>query len=293
MKHAYLIEVNSNFRILNLLIKMLDDEENDFFILIDAKVKTPISEIITFQPKRSKVIEVPRMKISWASYSGIQAVLTLLETAKMQGRYRYFTFMQGADFPIKKKSEISRFFKEHDGYEFIHFDPKWYEFGKYKINYHHFFVNNRYYRKSKFLKAISHGIALSEKKLGLIRNRNHIFSGSALFSITDNLCAYFLENKDRILKLSKYSLAADEVVFQTLIMETSFKDRLYAYERLGGNLYFIDWERRSGSSPHTFTEEDYDRLMTLPYFFLFARKFSESSSMSLVRMLYKALREEN
>lgn len=85
MKHAYLIEANSNFRILNYLIRLLDDEENDFFILIDAKVKTPISDIITFQTKRSKVIEVPRMKISWASYSGIQAVLTLLETAKMRG----------------------------------------------------------------------------------------------------------------------------------------------------------------------------------------------------------------
>lgn len=292
MKHAYLIEANSNFRILNYLIRLLDDEENDFFILIDAKVKTPISDIITFQTKRSKVIEVPRMKISWASYSGIQAVLTLLETAKMRGGYRYFTFMQGADFPIKKKSEISRFFKEYDGYEFVHFDPKWYEFGKYKINYHHFFVNNRYYRKSKFLKAISHGIAHSEMKLGLIRNRNHIYSGSALFSITDNLCAYILENKDRILKLSKHSLAADEVVFQTLIMETPFKDRLYKYERLGGNLYYIDWGRRVGSSPHTFIEEDYDTLMTLPCYFLFARKFSESSSMSLVKKLYGALERD-
>ena len=293
MKHAYLILANSNFQILNFLIEMLDDEENDFFILIDAKVKTSISEIITYQPKESKVIEVPRIKISWASYSGIQAVLTLLEAAKIQGMYRYFTFMQGSDFPIKKKSEISSFFKEHDGYEFVHFDPKWYEFGEYKINYHHFFVNNRYYRKSKFLKAISHGIALLEKKLGLIRNKNLIYSGSALFSITDNLCSYLLENKDKIFKLSKYSIAADEVVFQTLIMETSFKERLYAFERQGGNLYFIDWGRRTGSSPHTFTEEDYDRLMTLPYYFLFARKFQESSSMSLVRMLQKNLMEKN
>lgn len=53
MKHAYLITAHTNFKILNLLLEVLDDDDNDFFILIDKKVKKDNGELIWYLPKRS------------------------------------------------------------------------------------------------------------------------------------------------------------------------------------------------------------------------------------------------
>lgn len=113
-----------------------------------------------------------------------------------------------------------------------------------------------------------------------------------MFSITNDLCDYFLANEQRVLALSKHSLAADEVVFQTLAMKSDFKDRLYCFEEHSANLYYIDWNRREGSSPCTFSDEDFEMLITLPDKYLFAKKFSESCYKHLVWNLYNTLKEE-
>lgn len=47
MRHAYLIVVHQNFKILNNLIELLDDNNNDFFVLIDKKVKMPFEKLVT------------------------------------------------------------------------------------------------------------------------------------------------------------------------------------------------------------------------------------------------------
>lgn len=85
---------------------------------------------------------------------------------------------------IKKQSEIGKFFEENKGSEFIHFDPNWYDFGEYKINYHHFFVDNRYYRKTQWIRYISHGIAKIEKLLGIKLGHEKFYSGSAMLCIS-------------------------------------------------------------------------------------------------------------
>ena len=106
MQNDYLIEANRNFKILNLLIELLDDNDNDFFILIDKKCGVGVSDVITYIPKKSKIYTIPQIEISWASYSGICAVFDLLNAAYQKGIYRYFHFMQGSDFIIKSPNDI-------------------------------------------------------------------------------------------------------------------------------------------------------------------------------------------
>lgn len=293
MRHAYLIEVHSNFRILNSLIEFLDDDNNDFFILIDKKVKEPFKELVTVHPKFSKIYEIPRIKISWASYSGICAVFELLKAAISTGGYSYLHFMQGADFPIKRKSEIADFFEKNNGKEFIHFDPTWYEFGKYKVNPHHFLVNNRFYRRWKILRCISLGIAHIEKFFGYHRWNETIYSGSAIWTITETFAEFLLDHEKFIKKKCKYTLAADEVVWQTLIMNTSFKNQIYHFEKNDGNLYFIDFaaDKREGNSPYTFMASDVQQLLTLPDSYLYARKFNEKRDYQVIEKLIEALKE--
>ena len=160
------------------------------------------------------------------------------------------------------------------------------------LSKHGDFVNNRFYRHNKILKVLSHGIAKTEQKMNIKRNNLNIYSGSALFSITDDLCNFFLSNSEKILLISRYSLAADEVVFHTLLMDSAFANRLYNFELRDGNLYYIDWNRHEGSSPCTFSKNDLEILLSLPAQYLFARKFREGYSDDLVIKLYNHLKED-
>ena len=286
MRHAYLIQIHTNFALLNRLLEFLDGEENDFYILIDKKVKQTSESLITYKTLHSKVYEVPRIAISWAGYSSIMAEMELLKYAQRHGAYDYFHYMQGADFPIKSRKDIQAFFENHAGQEFIFFNPDIYKEGKYKLNYHHFFVNNRFYRKNKPLHYLSHGIAMVEKKLGLTRYKGRRFySGSALWVISDAFCKYLLENEAMMKKMARFTIAADEALFQTIIMESPFRDKIFRFEEEGGNLYYIDWKRREGNSPYTFAEKDFDIIKDLPEYYLYARKFHERKSKTLIEKI--------
>lgn len=205
--------------------------------------------------------------------------------------YDYFHFMQGSDFPIKRKSEIADFFERNKGKEFIHFNPDWYKFGIYKVNVHHFWVNNRFYRKRKILRYISHGIARIEEKLNYSRRKETIYSGSALWTITEAFAAFLLDKENDVKKRCKYTLAGDEVIWQTLIMNSPFKNQIYNFEKNDGNLYFIDWDNREGNSPYTFSANDTEKLLALPDSYLYARKFDEQRDYEVVKKLMEVLRE--
>lgn len=288
MKHAYLILIHTNFKIINKLIEFLDDEDNDFYILIDKKVKDSFENLITAKPNFSKVFQVKRIPIFWASYSNLYAQMLLLKASINKG-YSYFHYMQGSDFPIKSKQYIKEFFKQNNGKNFIDFDTGWYEDGKRKVNNYHFFVNNRFYRNSIILKGLDHVIINLQKNINHKRKNDKIYSGSALWSITSDFGNYILLNEDYLKHRYKHTIAADEVFIQTLIYNSEFRHNLYNFEKPNANLYFIDWKRRNGSSPYTFTMSDADILLRTNSDCLFARKFDEEVDFNIIEFLSERL----
>jgi hypothetical protein len=220
-------------------------------------------------------------------YSQIRAEFTLLKKAVSE-KYDYYHLLQGSDFPIKTQSDIDEFFEKNKGMEFIEYAPQDYEFAKWKCDYYHFLVDNRFYRKSKFLKAISHGLVQMQKILKIKRDDELLYHGSALFSITHQCAQYVLEHEKTIQQKYKTCIAADEVFLQTLIMNSPYKDYIYHFENSDGNLRYIDWEHKKGSSPKTFEIGDFEKLMSLPEQYCFARKFSDSN-IDIVKKIMKVL----
>lgn len=284
MKHAYLITAHTNFKILNILLEVLDDDDNDFFILIDKKVKKDNGELIWYLPKRSGLYFLPRVVINWAGESQINAELLLLKSATPK-RYDYYHYIQGSDFPIKSKEEIAAFFEENNGFEFVHFDSSQYEFAQYKCDYYHPFTNCRYFRTNKLLRMLNHGIAKGQKLLGLRRGKEKLYHGSALFSITHSFALHILKEEQYIKKRFHMTLAADEVFLQTILMKSGFKDRVYRFEEPGSNCYLIDFSMKNGNSPYTFVMSDYDKLRKSGEQYLFARKFDENVDFQIVERL--------
>lgn len=78
MRHAYLITAHTNWKLLNLLLQTFDKAETDFFLLIDRKINTPLSELICVKLTQSRLIEVPRIEINWG------------DTVKYKQRWIYY-----------------------------------------------------------------------------------------------------------------------------------------------------------------------------------------------------------
>lgn len=291
MRHAMLVCAHTNFNMLQMFIDLYDDERYDFYILIDKKVPVDEKRILKRYPKRSKVYFCPRINVSWAGYSQIEANLLLYEES-VKREYDYYHFFQGSDFPIKTVDETDTFFEKHRGKQFIEIYPK--EFARTKCGYYHFFTNNRYYRTNVFVKAANKICLYIQKVVGVKRNSDiELYHGSALTSLTHECVMYLLSKKDEIKDRFNYTLAADEVFIQTMIAKSEFRKDIYKFERSSNaGARMIDWNRREGNSPHTFCMDDYEQLISAEEDLCFARKFSENVDFAVVEKLYDYLQKK-
>lgn len=292
MRHAMLMCIHKNFDILQMFVDLFDDERFDFYILLDKKVPINEKNIIKRYPQYSKVFFCPRLEISWAGYSQIDATLRLYEMSSKIG-YDYYHFLQGSDFPVKTKDEVDYFFtKIKKGTEFINIYTS--DFAKTKCGYYHFFTDNRWYRKNILVKSANKGFLILQKLFHIKRNHDiTLYSGSALASLTHECVTFVLSKEEEIRQRFRFSLAADEVFLQTIIGNSTYKDHIYKFGRNpNSNVRLIDWNRRDDNSPYTFKLEDFDILISTDKDICFARKFDESIDMEIVRKLYNYLKSK-
>ncbi len=90
-KHAYLIIANCNFKVLEYCFRMIDDERNDIFLLIDKKTKVSaeLEKNLKSFVKRSK-LTICYQLVNWASYTLVSATMKLFRMAVESGEeYAY------------------------------------------------------------------------------------------------------------------------------------------------------------------------------------------------------------
>lgn len=274
-KHAYLIIAHNQFELLETIIKMLDDERNDIYVHIDAKVNDFDFEYFSKLTVYSKIIFTPRIKITWGDFSQVQSEMVLLKTAfqnqDSDNPYSYYHLISGVDLPIKSKDEIYNFFEQNYPAEFIHIAPEAESKGaENRIKYYHLFRKKR----NMFHKIIAQIVLKTQKMLGINRLKGKDFvvkKGTNWFSITNEFVKYILSKEDFVNKTFSNSYCCDEVFLQTILFNSPFRDNLFIKEQ-GSNQFacarLIDWNR---GNPYIFTSDDFDEIISSPA--LFARKF--------------------
>lgn len=298
MKHAYLITAHHNLEVLKYTLSMLDDQRNVVFLLADKKAKNFNPEILVDSMHHAELVNLPRITINWGGLSQIKAELNLIEAAvQHECDFSYLHFLQGMDLPIKTQEEVHEFFEKNKGYEFIAFNPDKYRQAQYKKYYYHFLVDNRFYRNNKVLIMLNHALAYIQKAIGIQRDKtNQLYSGSALFSITEDFARYVLKHKREILHEYKHTLACDEVFLHTLIMKSEFKRNIYTSENpYKCNARYIDRDspHRQRNSPVIFTIDDFGTLINAGEGIMFARKFDQNIDIDVVKMLYEHIKQQS
>jgi hypothetical protein len=289
MTHAYLITAYSNFKVLSLLLRLLDDEHNILFVHVDKKVTFDQE---AFQKElditKAALYFVPRYDLTWADVSEIHCVLDSMEYA-LRYDWDYIHYITEGDLPLKTQKEIHSYFEKNNGFEFIDFAPENYKLANYKCQVFHPFLKFKSYRKNKFLKLLNHGFAHLQQLLGVRRSSREFKHGSGYFSITRSFAEYAVSKKEIFYKQYRDTLCCLEVYLQTLCYYSPYRKKVKYFEQTYlGNLRYIDWSRRDGSSPYTFQLSDYDDLIDKAEHseLCFARKFNQNSDFEIAEKLY-------
>lgn len=192
--------------------------------------------------------------------------------------------MQGADLPLKTPEEIDSFCEKTAGKYFINFRNNGFQLMAKRMGCKHFFVDNKYYRTSKGIQYLDKAIA--KVQMPFNKNRKFYFH-STLFSISRPFTEYFIQQEHIAEKNYKYSLLAEESLMGTILSNSEYKNCC----EINIDTRLIDWERNQGSSPHTFTIDDYQMLVNAIHIehILFARKFSEIKDREIIDRILNEL----
>lgn len=288
--HAYMIIAHNQFELLEKLILALDDERNDIYVHIDAKVKNFDFERFSKIAKYSKVKFIQdRISITWGDFSQVKCEMNLLKFAvdneNPEKPYKYYHLISGVDLPIKSNDEIHRFFRENFGKEFIHYSSNQVEQSSVnRIKYYHFFRKKR----NAFYKILAQIVLRAQKLIGVNRLKYtdvKVQKGCNWFSITENLAKYIVANQDKYENIFKHSYCCDEIFIQTIVESSEFKKKLFM-PNCDNNHFacarLIDWER---GNPYVWRSKDFDEIMASPC--MFARKFDADIDSEIIDKILK------
>ncbi len=291
LRHAYLILAHNQWELLELLISSLDAPQNDIYLHIDAKVKD--FDFARFQslPRHSRLYFSPRVRVVWGGYSQVQSEYALFRAAA-PGKYDYYHLLSGVDLPLRSPDEISAFFEEHKGKEFIHFSsPAYCQSDNLLRRVRYFYpFQESVGRKDGFLALLQRGMVKTQRILRVNRLKNKniaVKCGANWCSVTHGMVEYLLEKEDFVRSLCGKGFCVDEVFLQTVAYHSPFRQNLYLpndTEDYRSCLRYVDWKR---GTPYVFTSQDYEELKEVKDF-LFARKFDYNAAPDLCEKIARS-----
>ncbi len=280
-KHACLIMAHDEFGVLKKSLTLMDHPRNDIYVHVDKKVKDFNPQDFYPFVKKGQLFFTQRTKVTWGSYSQINAELLLLKSA-VKNKYEYYHLLSGSDLPLKSMAEMHNFFDQRKGKELITFNKVAYETKNFhfRIKEYYFLQELMGKNRSGIINFINKVLLKSQNFLKVNRMKNsHLDFRKGLnwFSITHDLAQYVLLHEPDIKKQYKFTIMADEIFLQTLVWNSHFRDAICE-----------DMTRLTKKGrPYIFRIEDFDFLIQSKAFW--GRKFSEKVDPYIIEKIYKHL----
>lgn len=275
MKVAHLILTYTNPALTERLINRLANPHFDFYIHVDKKFS--IKPYLYLQKYPNVFLIHNREDVRWAGYNTIKATFKCIKEIAITGiQYDYINFISGQDYPLKSADYMLDFFKANQGKNFIEFEDikeDWIE-AQERINRYHF---TNFTFKGKYF---------AERVLNLITPKRKLpeelkpYGKSMFWILTPESAAYvvnYVESRPHLERFFTFTWGSDEFVFQTILMNSSYKDTLF-----NNDYRYIDWTA-GGSHPKLLNMHDFDKLKNTDD--LFARKFNADADTQLLDKL--------
>jgi hypothetical protein len=285
MKQAVLITAYKNPGHLLRIVEQFD-ESFHFYIHIDKKSQLNSTELMRLKSNKKIRYFSRHYTTNWGGTAHLRSILHLMKKALQDNEADYLHLISGLDFPIKSPAYFRDFLTRHNGNEFIEVFPMpatvWENGGMDRLKYFH--LNDWLDAKGK-RSGWLHKVLNLQKKLNLSRNLDFkgmaLYGGSTWWSLSKACCRHvdaFLNANPWFLKKFNHTFCAEEMLFQTIIMNSPFKNAT-----TNSNLRHIVWEFRHGNIPAVLDERDLETIKNSAH--LFARRFDYPHSETLLKHL--------
>ena len=246
MKLCFLIQCHRFSPSLEYTVnKILADENSNILIHVDKK--SNLEEFEKLNLDRVTFIK-NRINVSWGAVSQIEVAIKLLSEAEKLG-FDYASFISGDDVLIKSVEEFKHYLSKNGDLEYLGIDhvvP--YEKILERVAYR--YPTCFYDRSGSISSKILIKFYSTLFKLGFLKNKKSIkyprlYKGSNWFTISINLTRYILDelrNEPSLISFFEDSLCCDEVLFQTIVMNSKYKGKLnMGPDDNYASLRYINW----------------------------------------------------
>jgi len=281
MRLAHLLLIHADPEQTRRLVNRLHHADADVYIHLDAKANMADFESLA---ETDNVFFIRnRVSVFWGNYSMIEAELNgfeeILETKK---QYSHINLLSGQDYPLKSAAEIQKFLFANADKNYMRFfaiPQDWdepvsrlqkYNFGDFNIPGKH----QLQVLANKFLPARKTPANLQ------------MYGRSQWFTITPAAAKFsidYLKANPKIQRFFKLTWAADELIFQTILLNSPLRDSI-----VNDHLRYIRF-KRGDSRPHTLTMADVEILTGSGKFY--ARKFDPKVDVAVMDELDKLATE--
>lgn len=274
-----------------LINSLLSEDGVTVFIHIDSRATETFNALKKeFLTERKVVFVENRYKVYWGSFNQVRASLELIKTAKQKENFDYYSLISGQDLPIKPISEFKEFLTANNNKEFL----AWYKLphhenhgttgGMDRMELYWLDIRPKY----KYFYAKTNNIIHKfQRGLNYKRSFNFdLYSGAQWFTLSAAAIDYsltFISENPSFYNAFKYSRCADEIFFQTLLLNSPLKENV-----VNDCLRFIDW--KSGPEfPRVLRNEDWEKLLAAENNF-FARKFDGTTDSKIIEKLTETVK---
>jgi len=282
VKKAYLLMIHKNPEQVNFLLhQLIDDDMTDVYIHVNKLSESLIDKLI--KHKNIYILE-DRVEVHWGDIGITDAMLLLLKTALNSGKeYDFISFKTGQD--LKINYGLDDFLEDNKESIFMdvkHIPRKNPRFAHVALKWPNF--TKRLYdgiQPARILRVSL--IRLYQMGINPIPNPNklpenfELFWGRTHFTIpfrTARFIIEFLNENSWYYDVFKNGLVADELFFQTIIMNSKYEKNV-----VNDNLTYVN--KFQNNHPMLFSEEDIEKLEVSSKYF--ARKFDCSFDEKVVK----------
>ncbi|KZK73663.1 MAG: hypothetical protein A3K90_08610 [Pelodictyon luteolum] len=291
MKQGILVTAFKEPAWLERTIRQLGDGFS-VFVHVDRKSKPEVIDgFMALGRKYGNVKVFSRYRVNWGGNNHLKAILLLVEEALRDGM-EYCHLITGQDYPLMGSDDLLAEGEKQINYLNSVKLPRadWKDGGYDRLIYYNFFdlFNGRTRwgrRMIHYLVAVQRIVSFKRK----IPEDIGYYGGMTYWSLGRECLEYAMryaaEHPD-FMKAFDHSFCAEEIFFQTVLMNSDFRDKIVNDDRR-----FIVWEFRDGNNPATLDERDYSRVLESPAFFM--RKIAYPQSAGLIAEVNRAFRQGN
>ena len=233
MRIAHLVITYTNPQQTARMIRRMQHPDFDFYIHVDKKIDIGPHLFLADIPQVYLIRD--RVDVIWAGYNTVEAELRAVQEIFNTGReYDYIHLMSGQDYPIKPAEYIHEFFARNKGKEFLEFEhfDKWSSESYPRIKKYHL-TNYKFPGKYQLQWLLNRLLPSRISPLELE------YFGSSMFWALTPACLHFviefLRTNTRFRRFMRLTWGADEFLFQTLVLNSSFQKNV-----VNSNLLYLD-----------------------------------------------------